>query len=334
MRIAVLHPSYEGSTSVFKDYDYDANPAAFYPGHIWDNFHILKPTAVDQVEEIVRRDYDMYVQLCDGASDEDRAGVVVVETLERLNVPFTGADSGFFEPTRPEMKAACRRAGGLAPAYVMARTPAGADQALKRLRFPMLVKHPNSYGSIGLTRDSRVSDAAGLRRETARMVKQFGAALIEEFIEGREFTVLVAERRRPGEPAWALPALELVFPAGETFQHMDLKWVHCDCVYARRVTDRTLDGRLRRIAAGTFAEIEGTGYGRCDFRVDAQGRIYLLEINPNCALFWENGMHSWVDWLLATGPVNHQEFLDHLFVCAHRRCNRAAHAALASGVHA
>jgi hypothetical protein len=32
--------------------------------------------------------------------------------------------------------------------------------------------------------------------------------------------------------------------------------------------------------------LNGTGYGRCDLRVDADGRPFMLEINPNCGVFY------------------------------------------------
>ncbi len=38
---------------------------------------------------------DVYVNLCDGAWDEDRAGMEVVKALEMFKVPFTGASSEF-----------------------------------------------------------------------------------------------------------------------------------------------------------------------------------------------------------------------------------------------
>ena len=47
----------------------------------------------------------MYLNLCDGALDEDRPGLDVIEALEALNLPFTGADSRFYSPTREQMQA-------------------------------------------------------------------------------------------------------------------------------------------------------------------------------------------------------------------------------------
>ena len=64
------------------------------------------------------------INLCDGAWDEDtRRASKLVQTLERLNMAFTGAGSVFYDPTREAMKMACHAAGVKFPAYVMARPP-------------------------------------------------------------------------------------------------------------------------------------------------------------------------------------------------------------------
>src|SRR5207244_4271239 len=107
------------------------------------NFQIAKTTAVRQAIEIGRMGFDVVINLCDGAWDEDRAGIEVVQALERLNLAFTGAGSSFYDPSREAMKMACYAAGVKFPAYVMARHIDDAERALTRLRFPMIVTHPN-----------------------------------------------------------------------------------------------------------------------------------------------------------------------------------------------
>src|SRR5262249_37916137 len=200
---------------------------------------------------------------------------------------------------------------------------AGVESALTELRFPMIVKHPNSYSSIGLTPDSRVTDPIGLRREAARMIEDYGSALIEEFIEGREFSVLVAEPRDESEEAWALAPIEFQFPEGESFKHFDLKWKDFNRVQERLVDDPVLAEQLREKSALTFAALRWTGYGRCELRMNAAGDIYLLEINPNCGIFYPEGAFGSADFILSHDPGGHRGFLDHLLRCALNRRARA-----------
>lgn len=315
LRIAVLTSSFEGSEVPFKDLDPRADPARYLPSHEWAHFAINKATAVRQVADIARQGFDAVVNLCDGAWDEDRAGIEVVQTLERLNVAFTGAGSAFYDPSREAMKMACRAAGVLFPNYVVN----DAARALDELRFPMIVKHPHGYSSVGITRASRVTSAEALRRECSRVIAEFGGALIEEFIEGREFTVLVAEARTTSELAWALTPVEFRFPEGESFKHFDLKWKE----FRQMETAVVEDPALADAAARTFAAMNGTGYGRCDLRMNADGEIYLLEINPNCSIFYPDGLFGSADFILANDPAGHRGFLEHLLNCALRRCSKA-----------
>jgi D-alanine-D-alanine ligase len=319
MKVAILHPSFEGSSSPFKDLDPECDPSRWLKGHECLPFRIEKARAVRQITEIARQGFDVAINLCDGASDEDRAGIEVVRTLEALNAAFTGADSLFFDPTREAMKMACHSVGVKVPAYVMAGKSADVERALENLRFPMIVKHPRGYGSVGLTKDSRVSDAAALRRETDRIVGEYGAALIEEFIEGREYTVLVAEARYPEEVAWALEPIEFCFPHGETFKHFDLKWKNYESMQTRAVADDALAAGLRESSALAFVALSGSGYARCDLRVDAAGDIYLLELNPNCGVFYPEGSYGSADFILASDPAGHEGFLRHLIECALKR---------------
>ena len=65
-----------------------------------------RDTSVKRVEACLEEGYDVYFNLCDGAADEDTPGIEVVQALERHRVPFTGATSTFYEPSREAMKAA------------------------------------------------------------------------------------------------------------------------------------------------------------------------------------------------------------------------------------
>ena len=91
----------------------------------------------------------------------------------------------------------------------------------------------------------------------------------------------------------------------------------------RVVKDTALAARLAETARLTFAALGGSGYGRCDLRMDEAGDIYLLEINPNCAVFYPEGQFGSADFILASDPVGHSGFLEHLLACARCRRDRA-----------
>ncbi|RMH03061.1 MAG: D-alanine--D-alanine ligase [Planctomycetota bacterium] len=232
----------------------------------------------------------------------------MVLTLERAGVPFTGASSGFYEPSREQMKAACRRAGIAAPAGRVVSSLEEAERVAAELRYPLFVKHPSSYSSVDLTRHSRVCSPAGLRRQAAKMIRRHGAALIEEFVAGIECTVLVAENPDDSETPITYTPIAYRFPPGESFKHARLKWEDYAGLEAAPVADPVLAARLRRESAAFFRAIGGAGFGRCDIRVDPEGTPWFLEINPNCGVFYPPTDPGSADLCLAHDPAGHAGF--------------------------
>ena len=322
MRILTLHPLASASAAAHMPFEPWRDPSRHLPEHEWTHVELAKTSAVRELTLLARRGFDVVVNLCDGARDEDHPGVEVVEALDRLELAYTGAGPLFYDPSRVAMKMAAHAAGVRPTAYVMVEEEADLARAAK-LRFPLIVKHPHGYNSVGLTRDSRVTGEEALSREVERIRALYGAALVEEFVEGREFTVLVAEPREGEREPWALAPVEFLFPPGETFKHFDLKWKEHRSLEARPVSDPVLAGSLRAAAAATFAALGGSGYARLDFRRDARGELLLLEVNPNCSVFYPEGEYGSADFILASDPSGPRGFLLHLLDAALRRCARA-----------
>ncbi len=319
MKICVLQSSYLLSDSPLKEDDFLLDIRPHLLEHEVEIADIHKATAVRQVRELVQQGFDLFINLCDGAWDEDRAGIEVVQALERYNVPFTGATSDFYEPTREDMKRVCHNYGIGTPRHYFAMAEADIEEAVQSLRFPMIVKHPNSYSSIGMTRSSRVETPTALRIETTRMIEQFGEALIEEFIDGREFTVLVVENAADTQNPVVFQAMEFLFPQGETFKHYDLKWIEYQDMSCRPCEDAELNERLRAMSQQMFLGLNGAGYGRCDIRMNADGELFMLEINPNCGIFYSPEEAGSADFILLNHPNGYAYFLSLIQKAAFQR---------------
>jgi D-alanine-D-alanine ligase len=78
------------------------------------------------------------------------------------------------------------------------------------------------------------------------------------------------------------------------------------------VTDATLDARLRDAATRLFSAFGGVGYARCDFRVDAAGALWFLEINFTCSVLYPPGSEGSADWILHHDGLGHAGFLSHI----------------------
>jgi len=319
IRVAVLTSSYALSSSPTKDVDdFDCGPHHYFaaddPKYSFEKFGIDKATSYATLRALVRSEkFDVFFNLCDGARDEDRAGEDVVRALEEFQVPFTGADSKHFDPTKPDMKMIAHYSGVKTPKYFVIKklpTPEQLTAQTKTMRFPLIVKHPQGFASIGMSKNSKCATVSELLVQVTYFVTEFHAALVEEFITGDEATVLAFET--PTGTRVLVP-VKVKFPPGEDFKHFDLKWKECNDMTWEAVpeTDPAYE-EMCRVAKVTFDSIlGGIGYGRCDIRIDrVTNEVYLLEINPNCGVLYPPGDESSADWILKLDKTyRHRDFV-------------------------
>ena len=189
------------------------DPSYYLQGYEWELHDLHRPHVMDELTALAQRGFDIYLNMCDGAADENRPGLDVVLALETLNLPFTGAASHYYEPSREQMKRVCQVYGVRAPRGVALLNAKNLKTKMKQMRYPLIVKHPNSYGSVGLIKESRVTCFEELQEQVERLMDLFGGALVEEFIEGWEYSVLVSENPDDSENPVTYVPVEVNFPA-------------------------------------------------------------------------------------------------------------------------
>lgn len=92
--------------------------------------------------------------------------------------------------------------------------------------------------------------------------------------------------------------VEFRFPPGESFKHFGLKWDEYAAMSCVPCTDGDVAERLQAISKRLFVGLDGAGYGRCDIRMNDQGELFMLEINPNCGLFYPPDAMGSADFIL------------------------------------
>ena len=305
MRVCVL---YDDETWGFTPAEFIAH----YPCE-WEMLTLSRPV-FDKLKAIKEQNrFDVYFNLCDGASDEDYPGLDVVQAMEELNMPFTGSDSEFYDQSREKMQADAETYGvGFAKGYHVTEK-VDLDRLVKNLRFPLMVKHPKSYSSIEMTRDSRVDDLEQLHTQFKRIASMFGSARVEEFIVGREYNVFVVDNPDDLSHPFVYPPTELIFPPNEDFWHTDIKWDYSVPFEFRQVKDAALASRLQEAGRQMYLASSGTGYGRCDVRVNEQGEIYILEINSNCGILYRPEEYGPADYMILYDKDGYYGFFDRIF---------------------
>jgi D-alanine-D-alanine ligase len=147
-------------------------------------------------------------------------------------------------------------------------SPTTAEAVAAKLGWPVVVK-PNKQGStVGLT---VVRAAAQLAAAIERAHAFDSEVMIEKFIPGREFTVGILD-------GVALPVGEIIAP-GEVFDYQ----AKYQAGGAREVfpadIPATESSVLQQYALRAHAVLKLGAYSRVDFRRDAAGKFWCLEVN-------------------------------------------------------
>lgn len=311
MKICVLQPDYSTSTVDYRHYDPPRDLAPLAPGHEVHHEALHKLTVHKQLARLATQGFDIYVNLCEGYLEWDVPSIDVIHALERLGLPYTGPSVLLYDPAKPLMKYVAHAVGVTTPRHVVCTPQDDARAAVARagLRFPLFVKPAHAGDSLGVDDGARVSDAESLQAQVAAIQGEYPNLLIEEYVAGREFTVLVV-----GDPAGegrgtALEPIEYRFPAGREFKSYALKTSELHADANVRVDDPSVRAQLMRAAEDVFRGFDGTGYARMDFRLDAQGILHFLEVNFSCSVFYPAGWEGSADHILALDGLGRAGFL-------------------------
>jgi D-alanine-D-alanine ligase len=213
----------------------------------------------------------------------------VVAFLELMRQPYTGCNPRGLLLSRDKTLAkqllAFHRIA--TPQFAVFRR-GGRVHVPRKLRFPLFVKSTVEDASLGIAQASVVEDAARLKERIAFVHEQIKSdALVEEYIEGRELYVGVMGNER----LTRLPVWEMVFGSlPDSLAAIATRKVKWDKRYQAKygITTRAADdlppavlATLDRLARRIYRALGLSGYARMDFRVNAQGQVYVLEANAN-----------------------------------------------------
>ncbi|RYY57318.1 MAG: SET domain-containing protein-lysine N-methyltransferase [Chitinophagaceae bacterium] len=324
MKVCVLQPDYSTTGVDYKNYDPPRNLSPFLPGHEVDHVFLNKLTTYKQLKELKKKHYDIFINLCEGYLEWEVPSIDVIHSLELLGLPYTGPDAKVYDPDKELMKYVAYCEGVQTPAYFMISEPSDIDKAELHLAYPMFIKPAKAGDSLGIAEDSVLYNKQRLLKKVVEIFNDYGPLLVEEYIDGREFTVLVAANE-DGMSCRSYTPVEYVFPEGKAFKTYTLKTseLHPDCNFP--CTDPDLDLRLRAAAERIFRGFNGVGYARLDFRVNDQREIFFLEINFTCSVFYTDGYEGSADFILRYDEAGQRGFLEQIIadgIARHRRSRK------------
>src|SRR3984885_9169501 len=191
MKVCVLLPDYSTSAVDYQYYDPARNLAPLIPGDEVDTVFLNKLTTYKQLKELKKKNYDIFVNLCEGYLEWEIPSIDVIYTLENLNLPFTGPTSLLYDPPKELMKYVAYCEGIKTPAYAIVESFEDIETSCSHLQFPLFVKPAKAGDSLGIDEKSEVNNKEELKEKILSILDEYGSLLVEEYIEGREFTVML-----------------------------------------------------------------------------------------------------------------------------------------------
>jgi D-alanine-D-alanine ligase len=288
------------TTLIDLGYDTTTVPVGLDLEAVERTLHALQPHAV--------------VNLVESLAGRGQLLAAVPALLESLRVPFTGCSANALGVTSDKRlaKALLKRAGLPAPDVFDAQ--ADADDA-------WIVKSVHEHASLGIDDESIVHGATAVARLLEARSREFGGRwFAERYVPGRELNVaLLASPEGPR----ALPVAEIRFdafpPDKPAIVGYAAKWNVDSFEYRHTVrsfsVEDALATRVTELARECWDLFALDGYARVDFRIDAAGRPWVLEVNANPCLSPDAGFAA----ALAEARVPYADAIEWLIDDARRR---------------
>jgi D-alanine-D-alanine ligase len=218
--------------------------------------------------------------------------------LDAMGIPYTGAsaEAMLFTSNKVMAKKWMAAAGIPTPAWV-GPYPETVRQVAMSGKRPdtWIIKSVWEHASIGLDEKSLVEGATPERAFSllaARASQLGGSCFAERFIDGREFNLTLLAGPKEVQ---VMPPAEIVFEdyGADMPRIVDYaaKWEKNSFAYQHTVrrfnfppSDQPLLAALAVLARRCWEVFGLGGYARVDFRVDADDRPWVLEVNANPCL--------------------------------------------------
>jgi D-alanine-D-alanine ligase len=249
---------------------------------------VLLDGSIKGLHGLAKLDVDLVFNLVESFAGNDTADYCIAAYLELVGKRYTGSGSHglLYAQDKAVAKKILEFHGIDTP--VFARSFRGRLDFSHDLAFPVIVKPAREDGSIGIEFNAVVSSIRELMERIDWLHANFDSpVLIEEYVDGREMYVGILGNDKPE----ALPPVELDLsrlPEGTPrIAGAEVKWGKGTRAYrdtksglAADLPDETVD-LLQTTALAVYQALELRDYARIDLRLRPDGRVTVIEANPN-----------------------------------------------------
>ena len=230
---------------------------------------------------------DLIFNLFEGFPGYPETEADICQVLTDIGVPYTGCPP-------QALRLALNKAGTKSllqageintPDFQLMHSGTLSDFSLE---FPCIIKPNSEDASHGITEDSVVSNVKEMETQINKVSIQYRTdeILVEEYIDGREFNTTVIGNNR--KQVLVISEIEFSLPSGlPSIVTYAGKW-EVESQYYKGTTpvcpaqiSENEEQGIIEIAEKACTITKCRGYARVDMRMDRQGRIFVLEVNPN-----------------------------------------------------
>lgn len=287
-------------------------------GHQVTTVTIDNPHLYEKLHEYDPEKYIVF-NWCEEIPGIPQSEALSAEMLERLKFTYTGSPPEILKLCREKrnVKHLLNLNGLASPAWRIYDAPYidGWDC------FPAIVKPSAEHCSLGVTKDAVVMSAEEMEKRITYIIETFKQpALVEDFIDGREFHITV----------WGNDDIEMLPPAEMDFAAFnDLKErlctyeskfkpgsYHYEKIELRLPAPLTEEEykRLWQASVSTYRSMGCRDYARLDIRL-REGIFYILDVNPNPDVSFETSMA----YAAETSGYTYGEMISHIISMAAKR---------------
>lgn len=223
----------------------------------------------------------MVLNLVDSINGQEYLSSFVPGLLEAMDIPYTGVGilGRSLDYNKFLVKDLLQNHGVPVPNFQLVTNPQTPLQP--QMRFPLISKLNEIHGAVEITQDAVSFEEKHLRERLKFLIETYKQpVLVEEFIAGREFTVILLEGLNK-----KVYLAEKIFNRpreGMAFATYESQWLE-----ATAETDwhyqKYQDTLLASLTKQAFDIIHMNDYGKFDVRFDLSGRYYFIDANTNPA---------------------------------------------------
>jgi len=198
-----------------------------------------------------------------------------------------------------------------------------------KLKFPLIVKPICEGSSKGIYSSSYVKDNSELKNEVERIFTEYNqAALVEEFLAGREFTVAVIGN---GNEAETFPIVEInynQFPddfipiySYEAKWILDTKENPLEVFTCPAKIDPKLEAKIKNTVLRAYNILRCKDWSRIDVRLDANNQPNIIEVNPLPGILPDPKENSCFPKAARSAGLNYNDMINKVLFVAAKRNN-------------